>query len=88
MPARDQQRAGSKLQALVKTLVDSAIVGDARAQALVVGALARIGDVEGDEPASLTPDDREILEAYVGDELKRRANETDATPSAGERDDD
>ena len=31
IPGKDPQRAGSKLQALVKTLVDTAIAGDARA---------------------------------------------------------
>ena len=74
MPAEDQKRAGSKLQALVKKLVDSAIAG----------ALARIGDVEDNEPNSLTVDDREILDAYVGGELERRANEKDAAPSPSE----
>jgi hypothetical protein len=84
MPAEDQKRAGSKLQALVKKLVDSAIAGDARAQSILVGALARIGDVEDNEPNSLTVDDREILDAYVGGELERRANEKDAAPSPSE----
>ena len=83
VPGRDSHRAGSKLQALVRTLVDAAIAGDARAQSVLVGALGRIGDVEEHEPHSLTPDDREILDVYVGDELKRRAGETDATPSIG-----
>lgn len=84
MPTKDLRHAGSKLKALVKTLVDSAIAGDGRAQALLVSALARIADVEDNEPASLTSDDREILDAYVGGELKRRADETDTAPSPGE----
>jgi len=88
MPGKDQMRAGSKLEALVRTLVDTAIAGDGRAQALLVSALARIGDAEDNEPNSLTPDDKEILDAYVGGELKRRANETDAPPSVGERNED
>jgi hypothetical protein len=33
----------------------------------------------------LTPDDEEILDAYVGGELKRRAGETDESPPADER---
>ena len=81
MPGKDPQRAGSKLHAVVKTLVDSAIAGEARAQALLVSALARIGDAQDNEPASLTPIDREILDSYVADELKRRANETETPPS-------
>jgi len=88
MPSKDPQRAGSKLQALVRTLVDSAIAGDARAQSVLVGVLARIGEADEHDAASLTPDDRDILDAYVGGELKRRAGETDATPAAGERHED
>ncbi len=80
MPGKDPQRALSKLQALVRTLVDSAIAGDARAQSLLVAVLARIGDVEDNEPNSLTSDDRAILDAYVGGELKRRANDADPAP--------
>jgi hypothetical protein len=34
MPGKDPDRAGSKLQALVRTLVDSAIAGDAHAQSV------------------------------------------------------
>jgi hypothetical protein len=84
MPGKDPEQAGSKLQALVKTLVDTAIAGNARAQSLVVSALARLGDADNSEAPPLTPDDKEILDAYVGGELKHRAE--DATPSAIERD--
>ena len=49
MPSKDRHGAESKLRALVKTLVNSAIAGDARAQSLLVGALARIDDSEDDE---------------------------------------
>jgi hypothetical protein len=87
MPGKEKS-AGSKLEALVKTLVESAIAGDGRAQALLVSALERIGDVEEDDPNSLVPDDKKILDDYVGGELKRRANETDAPRSAGEHDED
>ena len=89
MPGKDPERAGgSKLQALVRTLVDSAIAGDARAQSVLISVLARIGEEEEHEAASLMPDDRKILDAYVGGELKRRAGETDAIPAAGERHED
>jgi len=80
-PGNDADRTHSKLQALVRTLVDSAIAGNARAQSVVVGALARIGDAEESESPSLTPDDREILDAYVGGELERRAAAEDDTPT-------
>ena len=84
LPGKDPEQARSKLQALVKTLVDAAIGGNARAQSLVVGALARLGDAENSEAPPLTADDKEILEAYVGGELKRRAQ--DAAPSMIEPD--
>jgi hypothetical protein len=85
MPGKDLEQTRSKLQVLVKTLVDSAIAGNARAQSLVVGALARLGN-ENTEAPPLTPNDKEILDAYVGGELKRRAE--DATTSASERHED
>ena len=84
LPGKDPEQARSKLQALVKTLVDAAIGGNARSQSLVVGALARLGDAENSEAPPLTADDKEILEAYVGGELKRRAQ--DAAPSTIEPD--
>jgi Family of unknown function (DUF5681) len=84
MPGKDPQRAGSKLRALVKTLVDTAIAGDARAQSLLIGALARMGDAEENEAASLTADDREILDTYTGNEPEHRASETDAASSPGD----
>jgi hypothetical protein len=83
MPGKDPQRAGSKLQALVKTLIDAAIAGDARAQSLLIGVLARLGDAEENEAASLTADDQQILDAYMGSEVKGGADETDA-PSPGD----
>jgi hypothetical protein len=84
MPGKDPQRASSKLQALVKTLVDTAIAGDARAQSLLIGALARMGDAEENEVASLTTDDQEILDAYMGGEVKGGATETKAPSSPGD----
>ena len=84
LPGKDPEQARSKLKALVKTLVDAAIGSNARAQSLVVGALVRLGDAENSEATPLTADDKEILEAYVGGELKRRAQ--DAAPSTIEPD--
>jgi Family of unknown function (DUF5681) len=68
----------SKLQALVRTLVAAAISGDARAQALLLAAITRIGEADEEESVSLSPDDREILDAYVGNELERRAADSRA----------
>jgi hypothetical protein len=84
MPGKDPQHASSKLQALVKTLVDTAIAGDARAQSLLIGALARMGDAEENEVASLTADDQEILDAYIGSDVEDGASETDAAASPGD----
>ena len=85
MPGTNPEHARSKLQALVRTLVDAAIAGNARAQSVVVGALARMGDPEESEAPSLTPDDQQILDAYVGGELQRRAAETNSAKTATER---
>ena len=81
MPGKDPQRAGSKLQALVKTLIDTAIAGDARAQSLLIGALARMGDAEENEAASLTADDQEILDAHMGS-----GDDTNPAPDNGHAD--
>jgi hypothetical protein len=84
MPGKNPHRGASKLQALVRTLINTAIAGDARAQALLVSTLVRVGSVEDNEPNLLTQDDRAILDAYVGDELKRRINEPE-TPSSADK---
>jgi hypothetical protein len=84
MPGKDPQRASSKLQALVKTLVDTAIAGDARAQSLLIGALARMGEAEENEAASLTADDQEILDAYTDGEVKGVASETNTASPPGD----
>ncbi len=80
------QPAISKLQALVKTLVAAAIAGNARAQALLVGAIARIGESDDQEPASLMPEDSEILEEYVNAELERRAADSEPVLQTPDRD--
>ena len=54
------QAAISKLDALVKTLVAAAIAGNARAQALLVGAITRMGEVDDEIDSSLPPEDREF----------------------------
>jgi Family of unknown function (DUF5681) len=77
MAGTNPKRADRKPRALVRTLVDSAIAGNARAQAIIVAALTRMGDTEENAAAGLTADDREILDAYVGSELERRGTESD-----------
>ena len=76
LPGKQHQQ--TKLQAFIKTLVDAAIGGDARAQALLVSALSRVGDSPGTESAPSTGNDQAILDAYVGGELKRRSEELGA----------
>jgi hypothetical protein len=81
MPDANRKHGGSKLEALVKTLVDSAIAGNARAQSILCSVLTRLGDPEPDSKP-LTSEDQALLDEYVGDELKRRAVEAEPT-SAG-----
>lgn len=74
-------RGDSKLQAVIRRLVDAAIAGEARAQSLLIATLTRMGGVEDEEPSTLTAGDREILGDFVGDELNRRATDTVVTLS-------
>ena len=52
-PAGGARHGNTKMQALVATLVDAAISGDARAQALVLGALTRFGESAEQEKHNL-----------------------------------
>jgi hypothetical protein len=88
IPAGGAEPRISKLQALIRSLVAAAIAGDGRAQALLLAAITRIGEADEEDPTSLSPDDREILDAYVGDELERRAADSEAIPSAPKREPD
>src|SRR5690348_6643125 len=67
VPGKDGE-PGCKMEALVTTLVDSAIAGNARAQTVLIGALARLGEAEDNEAAAMTADDQELLDAFVGGE--------------------
>jgi len=62
------REGNTNMKALVTTLVEAAISGDPRAQALVLGALTRFGESAEQETAHLTSDDQEIVEAYVASE--------------------
>jgi len=65
---------------MIGRLVDSAIAGDARSQALLVGAMARLGQAEEPEAATATEadeeqrssEDREIVDAFTPSPAKRR----------------
>jgi hypothetical protein len=75
VPDAHGKRGGSKLEALVKTLVDSAIGGNARALSILCSVLTRLGNPNETETKDLASDDQALLDDYVGDELKRRAAE-------------
>jgi Family of unknown function (DUF5681) len=75
-----KQRRQTKLEGLVRCLVDAAVAGDARAQALLVSVLSRIGDLPGTETTPSSADDQAILDAY----LKRRSEEPGAAAPSTE----
>jgi hypothetical protein len=54
----------TKLHAVARSIVEAAIDGNGRAQALLTGLLARIDDTDG-ESDCLTPEDQELLASYV-----------------------
>jgi uncharacterized protein DUF5681 len=61
----------TKQRALVKALVAAAIKGDMRATNALVSFCAKsFGDGQ-DDPPSAAPEDLDILEEFVGRELKR-----------------
>ena len=63
----------------MSTLVEAAISGDARAQALVLGALMRFAESDGQDAAVVSPDDEEILEAYAAPEERAAARSAHLT---------
>jgi hypothetical protein len=73
----------TKQRALIRTLVDSAIDGNLRAASVLVGFLAKAGDEAQANDVQVSDKDQNILEDYVGRELKRRG--IDDTKAAPER---
>jgi hypothetical protein len=71
----DREMKISKQRAFVKALVAAAIKGDMRAANALVSFCARaFGDEDEDScPTSPAPDDLEILEEFVGREVRKRA---------------
>jgi hypothetical protein len=76
----DREMKISKQRAFVKALVAAAIKGDMRAASALVsfcnGAFGN--EPEDDQPPSPAPDDIEILDEFVGREVRRRAARGDA----------
>jgi hypothetical protein len=64
----------SKQRAFVKALVAAAIKGDMRATSALVSFCTRAfgNEPEDDQPQSPAPDDLEILNEFVGREVRRR----------------
>jgi hypothetical protein len=71
----DRELKISKQRAFVKALVSAAIRGDMRATSALVSFCTRAfgNEPEDAEPPPPTPDDLEILNEYVGREVRRRA---------------
>jgi hypothetical protein len=71
----DREMKISKQRAFVKALVSAAIRGDMRATSALVSFCTRAfgNEPEDAEPPSPTPDDLEILNEFVGREVRRRA---------------
>jgi len=70
----DRELKISKQRAFVKALVSAAIKGDMRATSALVSFCTRAfgNEPEDDQPPSPTPDDLEILNEFVGREVRRR----------------
>jgi hypothetical protein len=71
----DRELKISKQRAFVKALVSAAIKGDMRATSALVSFCTRAfgNEPEDAEPPSPKPDDLEILNEFVGREVRRRA---------------
>jgi hypothetical protein len=71
----DREMKISKQRAFVKALVAAAIKGDMRAASALVSFCTRAfgNEPEDDQPPSPAPDDLEILNEFVGREVRRHA---------------
>lgn len=78
------QPTSTKLDEFAKALVESAIAGNARAAALLVGVLLRFEQSEQEETQVQTSDDREILEAYLRNRRGPIAGESETNRSVSE----
>jgi Family of unknown function (DUF5681) len=76
----DREMKISKQRALVKSLIGAAIKDDMRAASAIVSFCTRIfgNEPEDDQPQSTASDDLEILNEFVGREVRRRAAQGDA----------
>jgi hypothetical protein len=71
----DRERKISKQRAFIKALVAAAMRGDMRATSALVSFCTRVFSNEPEDaaPPSPSPDDLEILNEFVGREVRRRA---------------
>jgi hypothetical protein len=76
IPVRDGdgEHKISKQRAFIRALVGAALEGDMRAAAILSTLCVRVfaGEAEETAKADVSPDDRQILEAFIVRELKRR----------------
>ena len=79
------ERKISKQRALVKALVDAAIGGDVRAATAIIGLSKGLGGHSyGEEQASSTSEDAELVEEFLERQLSRRTSEADGAPEMKE----
>jgi len=79
----DRELKISKQRAFVKALVSAAIKGDMRATSALVSFCTRAfgNEPEDSQPPPPTPDDLEILNDFVGREVRRRVTDGSAQDS-------
>ena len=69
----------TKAKAVARSLVDAAADGNIRALAILLSYCTQRSDAVDDQSEQDTPDDVEILDEFVGRELRRRTNVCEAT---------
>jgi hypothetical protein len=82
IPDTDRKAKITKQRAVANALVDAAMARNMRAIGLLVAVLTPASEGSVDSSAPTTPQDQDILEAYVAREVKRRASEqvSEASP--------
>jgi len=70
----------SKARAIAKSLVRAAVGGNMRATIALLTVFAKgLGDAEEAQDHVVTPEDAEIIDDFIGRELRRRASQRDVT---------
>ena len=75
----DGEQEISKARAIATSLVRAAVDGNLRAATALLAFCAKsLGDIDATQDKVVAPEDADILDDYVGRELRRRANAHDA----------